>query len=52
VRTSLILASILLVMSVVCVLGAFASGGLAVLPPVLKYDTSMIITVCEVEQFA
>ncbi|KAH9573145.1 hypothetical protein CY35_02G189700 [Sphagnum magellanicum] len=46
VRTSLILASILLVMSVVCVLGAFASGGLAVLPPVLKYDTSMIITVC------
>ncbi|KAH9573151.1 hypothetical protein CY35_02G190300 [Sphagnum magellanicum] len=46
VRTSLILASVLLVMSVVCVLGAFASGGLAVLPPVLKYDTSMIITVC------
>jgi hypothetical protein len=33
-------------MSVVCVLGAFASGGFAVLPPVLKYDISMIITVC------
>ncbi|CAM6072471.1 unnamed protein product [Sphagnum tenellum] len=46
VRRSLIVASILLVMSVVCVLGAFASGGFAVLPPVLKYDTSMIITVC------
>jgi ankyrin repeat protein len=45
-RRSLIVASILLVMSVVCVLGAFASGGFAVLPPVLKYDTSMIITVC------
>jgi len=46
VKRSVILASILLVMSVVCVLGAFASGGLAVLPPLLKYDTSMIITVC------
>jgi ankyrin repeat protein len=46
VRRSLIVASILLVMSVVCVLGAFASGGFAVLPPLLKYDTSMIITVC------
>jgi hypothetical protein len=28
------------------VLGAFASAGIAVLPPLLKYDTSMIITVC------
>jgi ankyrin repeat protein len=46
VRRSLIVASILLVVSVVCVLGAFASGGFAVLPPLLKYDTSMIITVC------
>jgi ankyrin repeat protein len=46
VRRSLIVASSLLVMSVVCVLGAFASGGFAVLPPLLKYDTSMIITVC------
>jgi len=34
------------VISVVCVLGAFASAGFAVLPPLLKYDTSMIITVC------
>ncbi|CAK9878935.1 unnamed protein product [Sphagnum jensenii] len=42
----LIRATILLVISVVCVLGAFASAGLAVLPPHLKYDTSMIITVC------
>ncbi len=37
--------SILLVISVVCVLGAFASAGFAVLPPLLKYDASMIITV-------
>jgi hypothetical protein len=34
------------VILVVCVLGAFASAGFAVLPPLLKYDTSMIITVC------
>jgi ankyrin repeat protein len=46
VRRALIRASILLVISVVCVLGAFASAGIAVLPPLLKYDTSMIITVC------
>jgi len=39
-------ATILFVISVVCVLGAFASAGFAVLPPLLKYDTSMIITVC------
>jgi hypothetical protein len=46
VRRSLIVASILSVMSVVCVLGAFASGGFAVLPALLKYDSGMIITVC------
>jgi uncharacterized membrane protein YgdD (TMEM256/DUF423 family) len=46
VRRALIRASILLVISVVCVLGAFANAGIAVLPPLLKYDTSMIITVC------
>jgi ankyrin repeat protein len=46
VERALIRATILLVISVVCVLGAFASAGLAVLPPLLKYDTSMIITVC------
>jgi ankyrin repeat protein len=46
VKISLIGVCFLFAMSVVCVLGAFASGGLAVLPPVLKYDTSMIITVC------
>jgi len=45
VRRALIRASILLVISVVCVLGAFANAGIAVLPPLLKYDTSMIITV-------
>jgi ankyrin repeat protein len=46
VEMALIRATILLVISVVCVLGAFASAGFAVLPPLLKYDTSMIITVC------
>jgi ankyrin repeat protein len=45
-KRALIITSIFLVMSVVCVLGAFASAGFAVLPPLLKYDTSMIITVC------
>ncbi len=46
VERALIRATILLVISVVCVLGAFASAGVAVLPPLLKYDCSMIITVC------
>jgi ankyrin repeat protein len=46
VERALIRATIFLVISVVCVLGAFASAGFAVLPPLLKYDTSMIITVC------
>jgi ankyrin repeat protein len=46
VERALIRATILLLISVVCVLGAFASAGFAVLPPLLKYDTSMIITVC------
>jgi ankyrin repeat protein len=46
VERALIRATILLVISVVCVLGAFASAGFAVLPPLLKYNTSMIIAVC------
>jgi ankyrin repeat protein len=46
VERALIPAIILFVISVVCVLGSFASAGFAVLPPLLKYDTSMIITVC------
>jgi ankyrin repeat protein len=46
VERALIRATILLVISVVCVLGAFASAGFAALPPLLKYHTSMIITVC------
>ncbi|KAH8960380.1 hypothetical protein BDL97_06G129100 [Sphagnum fallax] len=46
VEGALIQSTILLVISVVCVLGAFASAGFAALPPLLKYDTSMIITVC------
>ncbi len=46
VRRALIRASILLMISVVYVLGAFASVSIVVLPPLLKYDSSMIITVC------
>ncbi len=46
VERALIRATILLVISIVCGLGAFASAGFAVLPPLEKYDTSMIITVC------
>ncbi len=42
---ALIQTTILLVISVVCVLGAFASAGFAVLSPLLKYDASMIMTV-------
>jgi ankyrin repeat protein len=45
VEQALIRTTILLVISVVCVLCAFASAGFAALPPLLKYDTSMIITV-------
>ncbi|CAK9230835.1 unnamed protein product [Sphagnum troendelagicum] len=40
VERALIRATILLVTSVVCVLGAFASAGFAALPPLLKYDTT------------
>jgi ankyrin repeat protein len=46
VQRTLIRATILLVISVVCGLGAFASAGFAVLPLLQKYNTSMIITVC------
>jgi hypothetical protein len=46
VETALIRATTRLVISVVCVLGAFASVGSAALPPLLKYNTNMIITIC------
>jgi ankyrin repeat protein len=46
VKTALKIATFLLVISVVCVLGAFASAGFAALPPLRKYDISIIITVC------
>jgi hypothetical protein len=46
VKGALIRATNLLVTSVVCVLGAFASAGFPALPPLLNYDTNMIITVC------
>ncbi len=42
---SLLLASFLLTISVACVMGAFASAGFAVLPPVQKYTTIMQVTV-------
>jgi hypothetical protein len=45
VRVSLMLASSLFITSVVCVLGAFASAGFAILPPIAGLDTNMIITV-------
>ncbi len=44
-RMSLLLASVLLKLSVVCVMGAFASAGFAVLPPVQKYTSIMEVTV-------
>jgi ankyrin repeat protein len=45
VKRTLIYASVLLAISVVCVLCAFASAGFAVLPPTAKYNWSMISTV-------
>jgi ankyrin repeat protein len=44
VKESLIYTSILLAISVTCVLGAFASAGFAVLPPAVKYNWSIIST--------
>jgi ankyrin repeat protein len=45
VKTTLIYASFLFAISVVCVLCAFATAGFAVLPPKAKYKWSMISTV-------
>ncbi|CAK9872109.1 unnamed protein product [Sphagnum jensenii] len=42
---SLLVASVLLTVSVACVMGAFASAGFAVLPPVQTYTTIMQVTV-------
>ncbi|CAK9216833.1 unnamed protein product [Sphagnum troendelagicum] len=42
---SLLVASVLLTVSVACVMGAFASAGFAVMPPVQKYTTIMQVTV-------
>jgi len=44
-RTSLSLAYILLTVSVGCVMGAFASAGFLVLPPIPKYMVNMGVTV-------
>jgi hypothetical protein len=44
-RASLSLAYILLTISVGCVMGAFASAGFLVLPPVPKYMVNMEVTV-------
>jgi hypothetical protein len=45
IEKALIQATILLVISVVCGLGVFASVGFSALPPLLKYDTNMIVTI-------
>lgn len=44
VRGGLVRSSVLLVMSIICVLGAFAAAGYACLPPVKKYKTMMFWT--------
>ncbi len=44
-RASLSLAYILLTISVGCVMGAFASAGFLVLPPIPKYMVNMGVTV-------
>ncbi len=44
-RVSLFLAYILLTVSVGCVMGAFASAGFLVLPPIPKYMVNMGVTV-------
>jgi hypothetical protein len=44
-RASLSLAYILLTISVGCVMGAFASAGFLVLPPIPKYRVNMGVTV-------
>ncbi len=44
-RASLFVAYILLTISVGCVMGAFASAGLLVLPPIPKYMVNMGVTV-------
>ncbi len=46
VRRALLHTSILLASSVVFVLGAFATAGFVVLPPVAKYQLNMIFTIC------
>jgi len=44
-RASVSLAYILLTVSVGCVMGAFASAGFLVLPPIRKYMVNMEVTV-------
>ncbi|PTQ41189.1 LOW QUALITY PROTEIN: hypothetical protein MARPO_0035s0001 [Marchantia polymorpha] len=44
IRNWLVTTSILLVISIICVLGAFGAAGFAGLPPDSKYQTSMTIT--------
>ncbi|PTQ41193.1 hypothetical protein MARPO_0035s0005 [Marchantia polymorpha] len=44
IRNWLVRTSILLVISIICVLGAFGAAGFAALPPDSKYQTSMTIT--------
>ncbi|CAM6120626.1 unnamed protein product [Calypogeia fissa] len=44
VRTWLVFTSMLLSMSIFCVLGAFTAAGFAALPPVAKYRNNMVFT--------
>ncbi|KAG6542487.1 hypothetical protein Mapa_016177 [Marchantia paleacea] len=45
VQASLLRTSLLLVLSISCLLGGFGAAGFAVLPPVLKYQTTMIVSI-------
>ncbi|KAI5069506.1 hypothetical protein GOP47_0015807 [Adiantum capillus-veneris] len=45
IRRALMVASLLMALSVVCVLGAFGAAGFIVLPPKFKFDLYMMVTV-------
>eukprot|EP00250_Pteridium_aquilinum_P012145 c20533_g1_i1 orf=284-2809(+) len=45
IRRALMVASFLMALSVVCVLGAFGAAGFVVLPPILKFEVYMMSTI-------
>lgn len=45
IRRALMVASLLMALSVACVLGAFSAAGFVVLPPILKFEVYMMSTV-------